>query len=1193
MWDLQGKQIGDPFLGHETIVTSVAFSPDGKVLVSGSADKTLRLWDLQGKQIGDPFLGHGSAVRSLAFSPDGKVIVSGSSDQTLRLWDLLGKQISNPFLGHENIPVSFAFSPDGNPIISGTIVTSVAFNSDGKAIISGSLDKTICLWTLNGNPIANLADRSRQIEIPQGVANDSAQGEDCLNVQDEIEAMATVLMLRSLQPPMAVAILGSWGSGKSFGMYLIQQRIEAIRRQELTRLQAWGDPNYPNDTQIMSPYVGHIYQISFNAWTYAKSDLWASLMQEIFYELNRQITLERQIGIFLSSSPASQTRASNSSAKSSSNRYIDRFIYNPFKNLKKTIQASIENFLKASSIFSLQVLNFWLVLFVLHVIIFVLIILFIICALFVQLFDHLTNKKFDLASKFTYSEWIDKQYEAYYFPDNLKTSYKSWRERIESAIEHLLFLILEGFPKRLKDSKKNLEKFKQSKNPKPATNSDPATNSYQQKEFEQALLNGGDFWRVLYLTNDEERRAFIESNDRLKKFKDWKDPTSNSNYLWNTLDKSKQEEQQRLKEQEQELQKREQELQRQLKSAEAEVKQQLNNRKATALWTPIVKAIARFLFSKEEIEKYKTEIEKLAEAGKTTNETIALIRKVVTSWQGLIALFLMTLLIVLTLDPATRTAIFTATQNLLEQTGLASLFDRLIPTEVKNNFTEISNIIRNWFANFPQWMESIRTQIPSGVQIITAIAAAVTTLIPILKTLNDYLNSVQKEQAKIQSDREFLLKQKQSDSESLVKEVAQLKLQVAEQKQRVGLTANYASLMDFVSDRLQVDDYGKRLGLMQQVKQDLAALSDRLTDWQHNHEELKKFFPRGPARVVLYIDDLDRCPPDRVVEVLESVQLLLNTKLFIVVLGIDDRYIARALEQVYEGVLKRGGKPSGLDYLEKIIQIPYRMRPISSSSIDGYLRAQTKIAKPQAPSTPVEKEDIPTKTEPQEEIQEVIAPLIDLNVQSPEVLEPEPSAIDTPEPLENPQTIQAKTSTDETTFLETIAQTIEFEESEFQLLVNCCKHVDITPRTAKRLINIYKILQIIWSTRSQKGAKSPTDSDKRIVMSFLALSGRYPTYMRNLFEEIDVLFEETISDESPLEIYLEELLEPIKPKATESDRYAHREWRKFTSDIKRMLEPDQDHPTKLKIDRQIFDLMLSFCFVGDIGYDPDDFESKV
>ncbi|WP_434685068.1 P-loop NTPase fold protein [Pseudanabaena minima] len=1225
LWDLQGNQIGNPFLGHGSAVYSVAFSPDSKMIVSGSYDKTLRLWDLQGNQIGNPFLGHGSAIYSVAFSPDGKMIVSGSGDKTLSLWDLQGNHIGKPFLGHEDLVSSVVFSPDGKTIISGSwdktlrswdlqgnqidnpflghesSVLTVAFSPDGKAIVSGSEDKTIRLWTLNGNPLLNLVDRSKQIEIPQGVANDSAQGEDCLNVQDEIEAMATVLMLRSMHPPMAVGILGSWGSGKSFGMYLIQQKIEAIRKQELTRLQAWGDPNFPNNTQIMSPYVGHIYQISFNAWTYAKSDLWASLMQEIFYELNRQITLERQIGNFLSGSPSFQKNKkeqpkSKSSAKSSSPRNIDHLIYNPLKKIRKTFQTNIERSQNRIATFSLQSLNLWIVQFGLHIIIFLSINVFIVFMLLVVLFDRILSKKLALESKISNSKLskrLAEQFTAYYLPEELKTSYKSWREGIESVIEHFLFLLLVGFPKRLKDSKKNLEKFKQSKNPKPKTNSNPETDPNQHKKFEQALLNGGDFWRVLYLTNDEERRAFIESNDRLKKFKDWKDPKSNSNYLWNTLDKSKQEEQQRLKQQEQELQKKEQELQRQLKIAEAEVKQQLNHRKATALWTPIVKAITRLLFSKEEIEKYKNEIEKLAEAGKTTNETIALIRKVLTSWQGLIALFLMTLLIVLTLDPATRIAIFTATQKLLEQTGLASLFDRLIPTEAKNNFTELSNIIRDWFANFPQWMESIRTQIPSGVQVITAIAAAVTTLIPILKTLNNYLNSVQKEQAKIQSDREFLLKQKQDKSENLVKEVVQLKLQVAEQKQRVGLTANYASLMDFVSDRLQVDDYGKRLGLMQQVKQDLAALSDRLTDWQHNREELKKFFPRGPARVVLYIDDLDRCPPDRVVEVLESVQLLLNTKLFIVVLGIDDRYIARALEQVYEGVLKRGGKPSGLDYLEKIIQIPYRMRPISSSSIDGYLRAQTKVANPQTPSTSVETDDITPKTELQEETQEAIAPLPDLNIQPSEVPEPEPSAINTPEPLENPQTIQAKTSTDETTFLETIAQTIEFEESEFQLLVKCCKHVDITPRTAKRLINIYKILQIIWSTRSQKGADTPTDQDKRIVMSFLALSGRYPTYMRNLFEEIDVMFEETISDEPPLEIYLEDLIEPIKPKATESDRYAHREWRKFTSDIKRMLEPDQDHPTKLKIDRKIFDLMLSFCFVGDIGYDPDDFESKV
>jgi hypothetical protein len=325
------------------------------------------------------------------------------------------------------------------------------------------------------------------------------------------------------------------------------------------------------------------------------------------------------------------------------------------------------------------------------------------------------------------------------------------------------------------------------------------------------------------------------------------------------------------------------------------------------------------------------------------------------------------------------------------------------------------------------------------------------------------------------------------------------------------------------------------------------------------------------------------------------VQLLLNTQLFIVVLGIDDRYIARALEQVYEGVLKRGGKPSGLDYLEKIIQIPYRMRPISPSKIDSYLRAQTIIAE-KPTDQPIKIEDIPTKTEPQEKTEEAISPLPDQNTQSPDDIKPEPSAIDNSESSENSQAISTQTTqapaTEPPTFLETINQTIEFKEDEFQILVECCKHVDITPRTAKRLINIYKILQIIWSTRKEKTSKEPTPQDKRIVMSFLALSGRYPEYMRNLFEEIDVLFEEKNCD--PLEIELSKLLKLIKPTVTRGDRFAHREWRRFTNDIKRMLEPENEpKPTKLAIDRQIFDLMLSFCFVGDIGYDPDDFEPKV
>ncbi|KAE9385618.1 hypothetical protein BT96DRAFT_791075, partial [Gymnopus androsaceus JB14] len=88
--------------GHADRVISVAFSPDGKRIVSGSDDKSVRIWNAEtGRQEGDPLEGHTDWVTSVAFSPDGKRIVSGSDDNSVRIWNAeTGRQEGDPLEGH-------------------------------------------------------------------------------------------------------------------------------------------------------------------------------------------------------------------------------------------------------------------------------------------------------------------------------------------------------------------------------------------------------------------------------------------------------------------------------------------------------------------------------------------------------------------------------------------------------------------------------------------------------------------------------------------------------------------------------------------------------------------------------------------------------------------------------------------------------------------------------------------------------------------------------------------------------------------------------------------------------------------------------------------------------------------------------------------------------------------------------------
>jgi WD40 repeat protein len=128
-WGFYGDVIRN-FIGHSGAILAVAYSPDNRLILTGSEDQTARLWDAQTGHELHQLLGHGGPIRAVAFSPDGQFVLTGSDDHTARLWETETGQEMRKFLGHT------------------AQITQVAFSPDGNNVLTGSADRTARLWDI-------------------------------------------------------------------------------------------------------------------------------------------------------------------------------------------------------------------------------------------------------------------------------------------------------------------------------------------------------------------------------------------------------------------------------------------------------------------------------------------------------------------------------------------------------------------------------------------------------------------------------------------------------------------------------------------------------------------------------------------------------------------------------------------------------------------------------------------------------------------------------------------------------------------------------------------------------------------------------------------------------------------------------------------------------------------------------------
>jgi hypothetical protein len=429
------------------------------------------------------------------------------------------------------------------------------------------------------------------------------------------------------------------------------------------------------------------------------------------------------------------------------------------------------------------------------------------------------------------------------------------------------------------------------------------------------------------------------------------------------------------------------------------------------------------------------------------------------------------------------------------------------------------------------------------VQLATVVAAAtawVTKNLKLTSSAMSYLEAIRDElrapRIQIEPNKEETeLKEKieKIDAEIAREErrIEEADRQISEAQAEIQRINAGGLVYDFLEGRVRDSRYLDRLGLVSVIRQDFAELGILLRDWRKHGT--KAWDTRPIERIILYIDDLDRCPPKRVVEVLQAVHLILAFDLFAVVVAVDARWLERSLNEAYNlWTVAPGGSPSeelthrfnAHNYLEKIFQIPFSLPAMGES---GYRKLMDDmVAKPRTRAEREEEErlsreqartDTIRKDEPgQNTMNDAEQPAPTNDEEKAERLQK-----DTDEQLrkleQERRRIEQERQKREQEEARKRIEAMLLRESEEQFIKALFCFIN-TPRLAKRFVNIYRLLRVRAATIQGNFSTfiDRENGEYRAVLMLLAISvgraGVAPEILDDLLTATGNSFSQWIED---------------------------------------------------------------------------------